>query len=591
MLKFFKIHIFVFFFSNFLYSQSANPIIISLIEFGESFQKLNISELENVSGLSNNSRFNPSMVNQYADKITRYLNQQGYLYARIDKIAYTFSSDSASVKVNVIGMPGKIVLVGKIEVASDSLSSILYQNLFTVREFDPYSELSIENDLTQMLSYAADSGFVFAKVRVTDMDIRKEENDFFADINIHISEGKRIFIDRVELNGNDYTKENVILRELPTGVGRQYSKSTIEQIPQQLMRLGIFKNVKTPAMLIGKNGEYILSLEIEEGNATTFDGVVGFIPENKTSSKTKSGGFFTGLVDISFRNLFGTARSFDVHWEKPDRDSENFFLRYTEPWLLGYPFDISGSLERTVRDSTYIEWKGGVQTRWRYNRNFSIVSSLQRQVVLPDSFANVNLRLVRYEQMNLEVGLVYDTRDYAINPRKGIYLGNSYTFGLKNNFGPGFLLREDNIKTNEQIELLKLNFKWFYELFHNQVLAIQLTGNQVKGNRLQLTDFVWFGGAKTLRGYRENQFRGDLTAWMNLEYRFLLGRNSRIFLFNDWGAYHFKDSQTEIEEILPGYGIGLRLNTGLGIMAVDFGLGKGDDFSQAKIHFGLINRF
>jgi hemolysin activation/secretion protein len=94
-----------------------------------------------------------------------------------------------------------------------------------------------------------------------------------------------------------------------------------------------------------------------------------------------------------------------------------------------------------------------------------------------------------------------------------------------------------------------------------------------------------------LRGYRENQFRGDIAAWMNLEYRFLLGRNTRVFLFNDWGAYHFKDSQSEIEEILPGYGIGIRLDTALGIMAVDFGLGKGDDFSQAKIHFGIVNRF
>ena len=573
-----------------LFAQDKNPAVISDVQFGAAFEKINSLDLQKESGLMNNARFVSSQINYYADKITRYLNRQGYLYAKIDKISSIFSNDSATVKLFISGTPGKIVRVGKINITSDSLNIELYQNLLVTQKDDPFSEGAIENDLKQMLSLSADSGFVFARVQINKMDIRKEGDEFFAYADVHVSEGKRVYIDRVEIKGNSYTKEHVILRELPTGAGRLYSKSIVEQIPQRLMRLGIFKDVKPAAILIGSAGEYILSLEIVEGNATTFDGIVGFIPERK-SANSKSGGFFTGLVDISFRNLFGTARRFDLRWQKPDRDSENFFLDYTEPWLMGYPFDVGGRLERTVRDSTYIEWKGSLRVRWRYNHNFSIISTLQRQVVLPDSVANLNLRLVRYEQTNLEIGLIYDTRDYPINPRKGVYYENSYTFGLKNNFGPGYLLREDRIKTSEQIEILKIKLKWFYELFRNQVFALQFTGNQVKGSRLQLTDFTWFGGARTLRGYRENQFRGDITAWMNLEYRFLLGRNSRIFLFNDWGVYHFKDSQSEIEEVLPGYGIGLRLDTALGIMAVDFGLGKGDDFSQAKIHFGIINHF
>jgi len=574
-----------------LFAQDKNPVIISSVKFGSGFSKINSSDLERESGLQSNAHFLPAKINQYAEKISTYLNRLGYLYAKVDKINYTFSLDSSSVKLHISGTTGKIVQVGEVTITSDSLNSELYQNLINLQKYDPFSEEMIESDIKQILSFAADSGFVFANAQIKKIDITKKDGDVFAHLNIHVAEGRRIYIDRVEIKGNSYTKRHIILRELPTGIGRQYSKSTVEQIPQRLMRLGIFKDAKPAEMLVGDNGEYILSLEIEEGNATTFDGVVGFIPENKNSGNSKSGGFFTGLVDISFRNLFGTARSFDVHWEKPDQDSENFFLRYTEPWVAGYPFDLSGSLERTVRDSTYIEWKGGLHARWRYNQDFSVISTLQRQVVLPDSIANLNLRLVRYEQTNLEVGLVYDTRDYAVNPRKGVYYDNSYTFGLKNNFGPSYLLKEDSIKTKEQIEVLKINFKWFYELFRNQVFALQFTGNQVKGNRLQLTDFIWFGGARSLRGYRENQFRGDITAWMNLEYRFLLGRNSRIFLFNDWGTYHFKDSHNEIEEVLPGYGIGLRLDTALGIMAVDFGLGKGDDFSQAKIHFGIINRF
>jgi outer membrane protein insertion porin family len=297
------------------------------------------------------------------------------------------------------------------------------------------------------------------------------------------------------------------------------------------------------------------------------------------------------LVDVSFNNLFGTARRFDIHWEKPDKYSENFFLRYTEPWLLDYPLDVSAGLERTVRDSTYIEWKVQLHNKWRYSDTFSLVSSIERQVVLPDSIANRDQRLVRYEQLNLEIGLEYDTRDYPVNPRQGIFIGHSYTLGLKNNYGPGYLLREDSIKTSEQIEFIKLHFDWYKELFRNQVLALKLQAYLVDSDRLQITDLVWFGGARTLRGYRENQFQGNIVSWINLEYRFLLARNSRIFVFNDWGAYQSNLVDANKNEILYGYGIGLRLDTALGIMAVDFGLGKNDGFSEGKIHFGIINRF
>ena len=80
-------------------------------------------------------------------------------------------------------------------------------------------------------------------------------------------------------------------------------------------------------------------------------------------------------------------------------------------------------------------------------------------------------------------------------------------------------------------------------------------------------------------------------AWTNLEYRFVLARNSRLFLFNDRGYYQYPHAADKKEQILPGYGLGFRFQTPLGILGVDYGLGKGDSFSQGKIHFGLINTF
>ena len=104
---------------------------------------------------------------------------------------------------------------------------------------------------------------------------------------------------------------------------------------------------------------------------------------------------------------------------------------------------------------------------------------------------------------------------------------------------------------------------------------MELNGKQVKGDRLQLTDLFWFGGSQSLRGYRENQFWGKVVAWANLEYRFILNRNSRLFIFSDWGFYQALDNSVKDNQVLPGYGLGIRFETPLGIMGVDYGLGKG----------------
>lgn len=563
---------------------------IDYIDFSEDLHKINPSDLINAAGFE--GAFNPLFRVQYASQMEQYLNREGYLYARIEEIEAHYNSDSSSVNLNISGSAGSMVLFGDIKITSDSLSNENYYNLLGIRKFDPFNQQLIESDINRLLLFAADSGFVYARVNIRRLQVQNDDGELLAHLDIQINENEIATIDRIEIKGNSYTRPHVVLRELPVKTGDKYSKSLVDDIPRQLLRMGLFKEIKPPDLFVSKNGEYILSLQVEEGNATTFDGVVGYIPESKNvNNQIKNDGFFTGLININFNNLFGTARRFEVHWEKPDRESEYFKMAYREPWFLNYPFHLGFGLERTVRDSTYIEWKGNFSVEWAYSRNLSFFTALEKQVVLPDSVSNRDLRLARYEQYNIEAGIKYDTRDYPLNPRQGLYFENSYTFGFKNNYGPGYLLREDSIAVNEELKLYKMSFNWYYELLRNQVFSFQLTGRQVTGDRLQITDYFWFGGAQTLRGYRENQFRGDFASWLKLEYRFLLSRDARIFVFNDWAAYHFKNMQLETEDILYGYGIGLRLDTVLGIMAVDFGLGQDDDFSQAKIHFGIINRF
>jgi outer membrane protein insertion porin family len=105
------------------------------------------------------------------------------------------------------------------------------------------------------------------------------------------------------------------------------------------------------------------------------------------------------------------------------------------------------------------------------------------------------------------------------------------------------------------------------------------------------------GGINSLRGYREEEFSGTKVAWTNLEYRFLLGRESRFFIFADYG-YFFRQARSIEEKILSkisgkklGYGFGIRIDSRAGLLGIDYGMGEKDRFNEGKIHFGIVNRF
>jgi outer membrane protein insertion porin family len=145
------------------------------------------------------------------------------------------------------------------------------------------------------------------------------------------------------------------------------------------------------------------------------------------------------------------------------------------------------------------------------------------------------------------------------------------------------------------VQRIELDAAAYRELLPRVVAAVSLHGRELRGGALDLSDLYRLGGAATLRGYREEQFTGTRLGWINAELRYSLGRRSFAFSFYDIGyMFQSADQEQGREEASlsrGGYGLGLRLETGLGIMSVSYALGDGDALGDGKIHFGLINEF
>jgi outer membrane protein insertion porin family len=370
---------------------------------------------------------------------------------------------------------------------------------------------------------------------------------------------------------------------LPLQQGEIFQFDKVEEIQSRLMRLGFFRSVTPPQLLRDRRGRYLLDIEVVEGSANTFNGVAGYNPGIGDQK-----GYLTGLIDLNFGNLFGTGRQLGARWEKRSRDTQELALRYREPWLFGYPFLLIGAFQQLVQDTIYVERQVGLSLEWPASPRITIIGSVSRQSISPDSIAGVRLLLPKSRALSAAFGVAYNSLDDQLNPRRGVLYRTTIESGRKNISS----FREIPSRSIHR-QRLTVDLQVAVPILRAQVLSIALHGRQVTSGEpfVSITDEFRLGGATTLRGYREEQFRGSRVGWSNIEYRYLLGPRSRAFVFSDLGYFFKQTAEARIEEFKSAFGLGARVETPLGVIGVDYGLGEGDGLLAGKVHVSLVNSF
>jgi outer membrane protein insertion porin family len=542
-------------------------------------------------------RLNQNIFNGILDsaksRIAENILLNGYFYFKFNITDLIISNDSLTYDIVIDIDEGEPVIINEIyfEDADSTTDETLLQS-FNFLKGKIYNKTELELNIDQLLEHFENSGYPFAKVSITSLVVLRDslEKENNADIYIKIESGREKRIDNVRISGNTSTKDYVIIRELRIDTSEVYVQNQIEEFPKRLNRLRFFEPVATPQFYIDSKDKGILIVEVKEKNTNNFDGIIGYIPPGKNENS----GYLTGLVNISLRNLFGTGRAAAIKWNKYNRDSQELDLKYLEPWFLGYPFNINLGLYQRVQDTTYVQRKIEGAVEYLATDEISASVSIASESVVPTVRTIPVFTVFNSSYITTGANLKIDTRDDPYAPTTGILFINSYSFTKKSINGPQEYLTP-NVNTSIDLQRFSLSFYFFYELFLRQVVALGFNGRELRGPTFENSDLYRLGGTNSLRGYREEQFLGSRIFWTNLEYRALFTRRSYAFLFFDTGYYlRPEESDKNIpksEDFLYGFGLGLNLETALGVLSVSYALGKGDTFSDGKIHFGILNEF
>lgn len=425
-------------------------------------------------------------------------------------------------------------------------------------------------------------GYPFARV---DVDWSVSDSAARAiDVNFLIHSGPYTSLQFIEFPGNRQTKISFLFRETRLRIGEAYNQRRIDDARRRLARLDFIRRVEKPHVLLNSVGQTGIRIPVEEGRSTRIDAVAGYVPAGENGK-----GVFNGLVNLELLNLFGSGRRARVHWERPDVRVQSVDVAYREPWIFDQPLALRFDFGQRVEDTLYVSRRIAARVEVEFGTRTSVWGSVQSESVFSDSASAAILNLPDYQTTYTEAGFALESRDHPTNPRSGAYFS---TFA-----GTGWRKRE-KIGTMSSGSFrqhrLGMDSEIAQELFGSWILdgSVHARALETTEPEVLLPDFYRLGGARTLRGYREEQFIGSRVGWASTELRYWLGPASRVFLFCDAGGiYREKSGPEENTLVKVGAGFGLRLETNIGVWGFDYGIGEEDRLLSGKLHISLQSSF
>ncbi|MFQ5572421.1 MAG: BamA/TamA family outer membrane protein, partial [Rhodothermales bacterium] len=279
-------------------------------------------------------------------------------------------------------------------------------------------------------------------------------------------------------------------------------------------------------------------------------------------------------------------------------------VRAADPFIMGLPLRAEGRFDGIQQDSTYGKQGYGLEVGYRLGGGLQIFGTINREVTRPGQggirLVDGRQRIARAAAFFAGLGVRIQRLDRRINPRRGFLVETNFEQGRKERTAR-VVRREAEAAPDTTIERLLLRQerlqaegRLYLPLFTRQVLVVGGEVSVLLSDQYDLSDLFRFGGATSLRGYNEEQFKGRFVTRVFTEYRFQIDRSSYAFLFFDLG-YHEQPEIVDpdaanvlpqVQGVHPGYGVGFQIGTDLGLINVSLAANP-DDPTGIRAHLGL----
>ena len=264
---------------------------------------------------------------------------RGFVDFKITNVASELSRKRDGMFVTVMIQEGQQFSVGEVSVVSDieTVDIAAFETAVKVTSGDTYSPLPIETDITRLERFALMQGNDFLRV---EPKITRNDRELTLDIEYTLSNGPRVFVQRIDIKGNATTLDKVIRRQFKVVEGDPFNPREIRQSAERIKALGFFSKSKVEPREGSSPDQVIIDVSVVERPT----GSLGF---GGTYAST------TGLgAEISFEeaNFLGRGQAIGIAVSTAQTNKKLEFS-FRDPAFLGR--NLSAGLELGYVSYTY----------------------------------------------------------------------------------------------------------------------------------------------------------------------------------------------------------------------------------------------
>ncbi|MEL0122570.1 MAG: outer membrane protein assembly factor BamA, partial [Paracoccaceae bacterium] len=352
--------------------------------------------------------------------LSDFYKSRGYADFRINSVNAEISQERDGYFITFNIREGQKFSVGQIDVTTDlsGIDTKAFARAGKVRTGQTYSPLAIENDITRMERFANQEGLEF--LRITPR-ISRNDASLSLDVNYVIERGPRIFVERIDIEGNTATLDRVIRRQFRIVEGDPFNPSEIRASARRIRALGFFSNADVTSREGSNPEQVVVDVKVEEAPT-------GSLSFGASYSTAAGAG---GLVEYSERNFLGRGQALSLKMTA-GTGNQTYSFDFTEPAFLYNDLSLSllTSYAETQRQfSQYntsalkirpqLSFPLSEQTRlgvrYQYTESKLSNASLSTGAVIGEELALGNI-----SESGLGYTLSFDTRRTGLDPDAGV---------------------------------------------------------------------------------------------------------------------------------------------------------------------------
>jgi len=276
--------------------------------------------------------------------LTDFYRSRGYIDFQVTDATAEVSRERDATFVTFTIVEGLPYKIGKINTVSEieGLDAAEFEAVQKIRSGQTFNPAVIDNNIARMENLALKKGLNFVRV---EPRITRDDRNQAVDIEFAIVRGQRIFVERIDIEGNATTLDQVVRRQFRTVEGDPFNPREIRQSAERIRALGFFSDAKVDAEQGSSPDQVVVNVDVEEQPT-------GSLSFGLSYSVASGAGLNVAFSESNFLGR-GQALSLSI---SDGTDTQNSSFSFVEPSLFGRELKFSVGAFHRISDYDYAQF-------------------------------------------------------------------------------------------------------------------------------------------------------------------------------------------------------------------------------------------